>query len=180
LRGYLFGVEMAYATPKDVPQLSKEEARVLPGTTFPVDSGRGFGNILPVKVIQDHDGYVRTSAVPFRWAQIRVDGEPVPAGAERVWIDESRSLPWMPAPRVAVPVSKGAHTIEYAFKPPLMWRILNVLSTCVLMGWIVVLLVEAAVWLLRSALRSKPVLAPVPIPLQASGAADEPESRVAA
>jgi hypothetical protein len=61
-----------------------------------------------------------------------------------------------------------------------MWRILNVLSTCVLMGWIVVLLVEAAVWLLRSALRSKPVLAPVPIPLQASGAADEPESRVAA
>jgi hypothetical protein len=180
LRGYLFGVEMAYATPKDVPQLSKEEARVLPGTTFPVHSGRGFGNILPVKVIQDHDGYVRTSAVPFRWAQIRVDGEPVPAGAERVWIDESRSLPWMPAPRVAVPVSKGAHTIEYAFKPPLMWRILNVLSTCVLMGWIVVLLVEAAVWLLRSALRSKPVLAPVPIPLQASGAADEPESRVAA
>jgi hypothetical protein len=136
LRSHSFATVADYMTPFKVPLVTVGEARRMPLTAFPIGSGEQFGEVLPVTVTLPRDGYARTSAVPFLWSVVTVDGAPVPTEQLRAWCRPVAPAGYLNGWRLAVPVPAGTHTIGYEFAPPRAWRVANAVSNWVLFGWV--------------------------------------------
>jgi hypothetical protein len=174
-----FGLHSAsdYMSTNWLARLSPAEEQAARRVELPLGPA-DFGRPQPLTVSMGRAGYVVTRALPFRWAELRVDGEPVPAGALRLWSSappgEPRS-PWVRREEwIAVPVPAGEHVLEYRFRPGRAWGLLNRVSNVALLGWVAGLLGVAG-WRAAARLRRRAgavVRRPAPAPaIRVAGAA---------
>jgi hypothetical protein len=91
---------------------------------FPVGSGSDFGDLLPVKVNLPEDAWIATSAQPFPWNHIVLDGTEVPA--DQLFVIQKY---------LALRAPAGAHTLELRVEPDSAWSVLRVVSFLLTVLW---------------------------------------------
>ena len=136
----LFYGDFTYTTPSLYVRLKPDDRSSLIQGRIPVGTDGTFGEASALTLTLTEPAMVQTSVQAFPWNRLVLDGTEVPTNEVRV---NDITL--------ALPITRGRHTLELRVEPPRVWLILREMSLFVLTAWLATYL-----WLARARVRPEP------------------------